>query len=75
MREMNRDQMVASPLQDLTSAAIDFGLSSDEILVAMDEALHLTGTDVLVSDYLDGLSGLLARRILMKERDARGDTI
>jgi hypothetical protein len=73
MREMNRDQMVASPLQELTSAATDFGLSSGEVLEAMDEALHLTGTDVLVSEYLDGLSGLLARRILMKERDMRSD--
>ena len=73
MREMNSNQTVASPLQELTSAAVDFGLSSDEVLAAMDEALHLTGTDVLVSEYLDGLSGLLARRILIKERDTRAD--
>jgi hypothetical protein len=75
MREMDRDQTVASPLQELTNAAIDFGLSSEEILAAMDEALHLIGTDVLVSEYLDALSGLLARRILSKERDARSDPV
>jgi len=68
MWEMDRDQMVASPLQEMTRAARDFGLTSGEVLGAMNEALCLTGTDVPVSEYLDELSGLLARRILGKER-------
>ena len=71
MREMNSDHAVTSPLHEITSAATEFGLSSDEVLSSMNETLHLTGTEVPVSEYLDGLSGMLARRILVKERQGR----
>jgi hypothetical protein len=71
MREMDRGQATMSPLHEITNAATEFGLSSDEILGAMNDALRLTGTDVSVTDYLDELSGTLARRILAKQRQAR----
>jgi hypothetical protein len=71
MREMNGDPVVASPLHEITSAATQFGLSSQEVLAAMNEALSFTGIDSPVSDYLDELSGMLARRILAKERQLR----
>ena len=68
MREINRDKAVSSQLHEITNAATDFGLSGDEVLSAMNDALVITGTDVSVSEYLDELSGKLAGRILAKER-------
>ena len=68
MREMDHDQAVASPLREITTAATEFGLSSDDVLSTMDEAVHVTGTELPVSEFLDELSGMLARRILIKEQ-------
>jgi len=55
-------------LQAVFDGAKRFGLSDEEVWRAFDEALDETGADVSVAEYLDELTGELARRILCKQR-------
>ena len=71
MREKNGNPVVTSPLHEITNAATEFGLSGHEVLAAMNDALCFTDIESPVSEYLDELSGMLARRILAKERQLR----
>jgi hypothetical protein len=45
-----------------------FGLSDEEVWRAFDDSLDETGADASVAEYLDELTGELARRILCKQR-------
>jgi hypothetical protein len=58
-----------TPLRAVFDSARQFGLSDDQILRTVDETLGAVGEDATVSEYLDELSGTLARRILAEERD------
>ena len=50
-------------------SARQFGLSDEDVLRTFDETLWTVGEDATMSEYLDELSGTLARRILAEERD------
>jgi hypothetical protein len=56
------------PLQAIFDSARRFGLSDAEIWQAFDESLDETGGDATVADYVQELTGELARRILWKQR-------
>jgi hypothetical protein len=51
-------------------AARRFGLTEEETWLAMDESLNEVGPHATTSELLDELAGALARRILVKERNA-----
>jgi hypothetical protein len=57
-------------LQAVFDGARCFGLSDEEVWRAFDDSLDETGADAPVSEYLDELTGVLARRILHKQRRA-----
>jgi hypothetical protein len=57
-------------LQSMFDSARRFGLSEEAAWRAVDDALLAVGTAAPVSEYLDELAGVLARRILVSERDA-----
>jgi hypothetical protein len=69
MERMSSDSATAAPVQAVFRSAREFGLSDDDILQTFDEALWTVGQEALVSEYLDELSGTLARRILAVERE------
>jgi hypothetical protein len=56
------------PLQAVFDGAKRFGLSDQEVWRAFDDCLDETGSDASVAEYLDELTGELARRILCKQR-------
>ena len=66
---MDSNPTTTTPLRAVFESARQFGLSDDQILQTVDETLGTVGDDAYVSDYLDELSGNLARRILTAERD------
>ncbi len=45
-----------------------FGLTEDEAWRATDESLHEVGGDATISEYLEELTGALARLILHKQQ-------
>jgi uncharacterized membrane protein YebE (DUF533 family) len=55
-------------LQAIFEAARRFGLTEDEAWWAIDESLSEVGRDATVSEYIDELTGVLAQRILSKQR-------
>jgi hypothetical protein len=69
MERMDLNSTTATPLQAVFESARQFGLSDDQILQTFDEALVAVGEDATVSEYIDELSGTLARRILARERE------
>ena len=71
MARMDFDHVTAAPLQSVFDSARQFGLDEQEVMRTFDEALWIVGDDACVSEYLDELSGALARRILAKERAGR----
>jgi hypothetical protein len=58
------------PLQAVFDGAKRFGLSDQEVWRAFDDSLDEMGADASVAEYLDELTGELARRILHKHRRA-----
>jgi hypothetical protein len=58
------------PLRAIFDGARHFGLTDEEAWLAFDAALAEVGVDATVEDYLDELTGELARRILGKHRSA-----
>jgi len=69
MERMEFNSTSTTPLRAVFDSARQFGLSDDQILRTVDETLGAVGEDATVSEYLDELSGTLARRILAVERD------
>jgi hypothetical protein len=67
MAEMDIGRSVV-PLQAILDAAVDFGLSQDEIWQTVDEALNRAASGGAQPDCLDELTGALARSILVKQR-------
>lgn len=55
-------------LQAIVDGARDFGLTDDEVWRTVDDSLDEVGGDATVAEYLDELTGALARRMLSKER-------
>jgi hypothetical protein len=68
MGEMHSDHTPIPSLQAILEGAIRFGLTEDEAWRATDESLHAVGRDATVSEYLEELTGALARRILYKQQ-------
>ena len=66
---MDSNCTAAAPVQAVFGSARQFGLADDEVLRTFDEALWTVGEDATVSEYLDELSGMLARHILARERE------
>jgi hypothetical protein len=56
------------PLRSIFDGARHFGLSHTEVWQAFDDAVDEAGADATVADYLEELTGELARRILRKQR-------
>ena len=69
VERMHSNSFAATPVQAVFLSARQFGLGEDEVLRTFDEALWTVGEDATMSEYLDELSGTLARRILARERD------
>ena len=65
---MRSDHTPILSLQAILGGAMRFGLSEEEAWQALDDALFEVGTDATVSEYLDELTGALARRILSTAR-------
>jgi hypothetical protein len=59
----------AARIQSVFDSARQFGLSDDDVLKTFDETLEMVGEDATVGEYLDELSGTLARCILARERE------
>jgi hypothetical protein len=66
MAEMNTTGPVV-PLQEILDAAVEFGLSREEVWQTVDEALYRAPANA-VPDCLDELTAALARSILAKQR-------
>ena len=73
MEEMHFHEVDAPPLQLILPAATHFGLTPDEAWQAASDALDARGGDAYAPEYLDELSGVLARRIIAKERRAMAE--
>ena len=59
------------PLQAIFDGAKRFGLTDAEVWQAFDESMDEAGPDATVSEYVQELTGELARRILHKQRRQR----
>ena len=68
MERMDSNASTTAPLRAVFESARQFGLSDDQVLHTFDETFWAVGGDATVSEYLDELSGTLARRILAEER-------
>jgi hypothetical protein len=68
MTEMDPDSSAIPPLQAVFEGAKRFGLSDDEVWQTVNDSLHRAGGDATVAEYLDELTGALARRIVSKQR-------
>jgi hypothetical protein len=65
MREMySYDDTPMAGLQAIFEGARSFGLSEEDAWRTADDVLYALGTDVTVAEYLEVLSGALARGIL-----------
>jgi hypothetical protein len=67
---MDTDYYAIPRLEAVFDGAKRFGLSDQEVWRAFDDSLDETGADASMSEYLDELTGELARRILHKQRRA-----
>ena len=65
---MYADHTPIPPLRAIFDGAKGFGLTEDETWRAVEEALHEVGREATISEYLDELTGALARHILSKQR-------
>jgi hypothetical protein len=71
MGETNLHNTAMPSLKSIFAAAVAFGLSEREAWVATDAAAARAGNDATLSEYVDELTGVLARDILVKERRMR----
>lgn len=67
---MGPSEIPSTTVQSILQSARRFGLSEAAAWGAMDDALLAVGTDATVAEYFDELTGRLARRILVSERQA-----
>jgi len=65
---MHSDHTRIPQLRAVFEAAQRFGLTEDEAWRALDDSLDEVGRDATVSEYFEELAGVLARRILSKQR-------
>lgn len=70
MTEMDPTYPDPPPFRAIFDGARVFGLTDEDAWRAFDVALDEVGTDATVDEYLDELTGELARRILDKHRVA-----
>jgi hypothetical protein len=71
MREMyfySDDDTPTAGLQAIFEGARMFGLSDEDAWRTLDDVLYAVGTDATVAEYLDELTGALARGILTTAR-------
>jgi hypothetical protein len=70
MREMysDSDDTPTAGLRAIFQGARSFGLSEEDAWRTVDDVLHYLGTDATVADYLDELTGAMARGILSTAR-------
>jgi hypothetical protein len=68
MGRMDNGYYAIPRLQAVFDGAKRFGLSDEEVWRAFDDMLEETGAEASVAEYLDELTGELARRILCKQR-------
>jgi hypothetical protein len=62
-------QYIAMPsLEAIFEGARHFGLTHREVWRTVDECLEAMDQDATVAEYIDELTGALARRVLAKER-------
>ena len=71
MERMDSNRATVAPIQAVFESARQFGLDEGAVMETFDQALWIVGEDATVADYLDELSGALARRILAQERQNR----
>jgi hypothetical protein len=69
MERIHSNFAAATPVQAVFNSARQFGLSDDDVLRTFDETLREVGEDATISEYLDELSGTLAKSILVRERE------
>ena len=69
MERMDSNSKTATPLTAVFESARQFGLSDKDVLRTFDETLWTVGEDATMSEFLEELSGTLARSILARERD------
>jgi hypothetical protein len=55
-------------LDAVFDAAVNFGLTEDEVLQTVSGAMLIAGQDTTVHEYLDELTEALTQRILWKQR-------
>jgi hypothetical protein len=65
---MYSDNTPIAGLQAIFEGAKSFGLSDEEVWWALDDCLLQVGTEATVAEYLDELTGVLARRALSNAR-------
>jgi hypothetical protein len=69
MREMySDDDTPIAGLEAIFEGARSFGLSEEAAWRTADDVLYAVGPDATVSEYLDELTGAMARRILATAR-------
>jgi hypothetical protein len=69
MREIySDDDTPLVGLQAIFEGARSFGLSEEEAWRTADDVLYALGTDVTVAEYLEVLTGALARRVVSAAR-------
>jgi hypothetical protein len=56
------------PLQAMLDAALQFGLTEEEVRLTVSDAFYVTDAGIGTPDYFDQLAAELARRILDKQR-------
>jgi hypothetical protein len=68
MGEMRSDYHETPPVQAVFDCAKQFGLTDGEVLRTVNECLCEADSDASVAEFLDELTGVLARNILHKEQ-------
>jgi hypothetical protein len=68
MAEMDPKYRPMASLLEIFHSAKHFGLTDDEVWKTIDASMFEADSDVTEHEYLDELTGALARRILSKER-------
>jgi hypothetical protein len=65
---MNMDDTTGPSLQAILDGAKCFGLTDDEAWQTVDKCLGEVGGDATVNEFMDELTGALARGVLAKQR-------
>jgi hypothetical protein len=65
---MDHANYAIPPLQSLFDGAKRFGLNEAEVWQAFEDSVDEVGADATLSEYVQQLTGELARRILQRQR-------